>query len=540
MPTIEVIIFLLVVLVVFSAIVDRLKIPQSIMLVVAGLAIGFTPQLPDVALSPDTVFLIFLPPLLFTAALKLSWHDVKAEKGAIISLATGLVFFTTLAIAVIAHYFIPGFSWQLAFILGAIISPPDAMAAMSVTKGLNLNKRVITILEGESLLNDASALVAYRYAIAGIVTGGFVFWKASLQFVWVALGGLLIGLAIGWSVLWALKRIKDNVTLEVALTILTPYTAYLLAEHFHLSGVLAVVAAGLFMSFQAPEAFSYKTRIQTNNFWNTIEFLLNGFVFILIGMQLPGILASIEKHSLVEAVGNGLLITGVAIFVRILWVFPGAYIPVLLSRQGLKEARKIDWRYVAIIAWTGMRGVVSLAAALAVPLTLANGEEFPKRNMILFITFFVIFFTLVIQGLSLPWLIRLLNIRSDDNRLRDEELKVRKILALQTVAFIDQELAKGETDEKVIRRLRNKYAARLKLAGGISEQNQQGGETAINPLVDLYTQYANLQKALLDFERALLVQIHKEDGASSSILKKLEDELDIEETRLTAQLKRVS
>ena len=480
MPTIEVIIFLLVVLVVFSAIVERLKIPQSIMLVVAGLAIGFTPQLPDVALSPDTVFLIFLPPLLFTAALKLSWHDVKAEKGAIISLATGLVFFTTLAIAVVAHYFIPGFSWQLAFVLGAIISPPDAMAAMSVTKGLNLNRRVITILEGESLLNDASALVAYRYAIAGIVTGGFVFWKASLQFVWVASGGLFIGLVIGWSVLWALRRIKDNTTLEVALTILTPYTAYLLAEHFHLSGVLAVVAAGLFMSFQAPEAFSYKTRIQTNNFWNTIEFLLNGFVFILIGMQLPVILTNIEKSSLAGAAGYGLLITGVAIFVRILWVFPGAYLPVLLSRKGLKDVRKIDWRYVTIIAWTGMRGVVSLAAAMAIPLTLANGEAFPERNMIVFITFFVIFFTLVVQGLSLPLLIRLLKISADDSRLREEELKVRKLLALQTVAFIDQELIKGETDDKVIRRLRNKYAARLKLAGGMAEQEQHGDANGIN------------------------------------------------------------
>lgn len=537
MPTIEVVIFLLVVLVIFSAVVDRLKIPQSIMLVVAGLVIGFTPQLPDVALRPDTVFLIFLPPLLFTAALNLSWHDVKAQRGAIISLATGLVFFTTVAIAVVAHYFIPGFSWQLGFILGAIISPPDAMAATSVIKGIKINKRILTLLEGESLLNDASALVAYRYAVAGIISGGFVFWKASLQFFWVALGGLSMGLAIGWLVLWGLKRIKDNATLEVVLTILTPYSAYLFAEHFHLSGVLSVVAAGLLMSFRAPEAFSYKTRIQTNHFWNTIEFLLNGFVFILIGMQLPAIVGSIEKGSFLSALGYGVLVTFIAVFVRILWVFPGAYIPVLLSRGARKQEQKIDWRYVTIISWTGMRGVVSLAAAMAIPLTLPGGAPFPQRSMILFISFCAIFFTLVIQGLSLPFIIRWLKIPQDSGRLKEEEQNVRKQLALQVIAYIDQQMDNEENNEQVVRRLRNKYTARLKLAGGIAEITTK--QKRADPVVDIYRHYANLQKALLDLERSMLVQMHKEDGASSAILKKLQDELDIEETRLTAQLKRV-
>ncbi len=538
MPTIEIIIFLLVVLVVFSAIVERLKIPQSIMLVVAGLVIGFTPQLPDVDLKPDTVFLIFLPPLLFTASWKLSWHDVKAEKSSVIALSTGLVFFTTIAIAAVAHYFIPGFSWQLGFILGAVISPPDAMAATSITKGLNLNKRVVTILEGESLLNDASALVAYRYAILSMVTGGFIFWKASLQFIWIASGGLAIGVLIGWLLLWALRRIKDNVTLEVALTLLTPYSAYLLAEHFHMSGVLSVVAAGLFVSFRSPEAFSFQTRIQTSSFWNTIEFLLNGFVFILIGMQLPGIISNIEKKSLLDALGYGLLITAVAIVVRILWVFPGAYIPVWLSKKGLRDTRKIDWRYVTVISWTGMRGVVSLAAALAIPLALNNGDDFPQRNMILFITFCVIFFTLVVQGLSLPFLIKLLNISNDDSRQVEEEKKVRRMLALQVVSFIDGQLETKDNDDRVIRRLRNKYTARVKLAGGVhaAVEGAQENQTSVT---DLYVQYANVQKALLDFERALLVDMHKEDAASSTILKKLQDELDIEESRLTVQLNRV-
>ncbi|MCW3122745.1 MAG: Na+/H+ antiporter, partial [Flavipsychrobacter sp.] len=461
MPRIEIIIFLLVVIVVFSAIVERFKIPQAIMLVIVGLIIGFTPQLPDMVLQPDVVFLIFLPPLLFTAAWKLSWHDFKAEKRSIISLSTGLVFFTTISVAVVAHYFIPGFSWPLAFVLGAIISPPDAVAAGSITKGLNLNRRVVAILEGESLVNDASALVAYRYAIASVVTGGFIFWEASIQFVWVATGGVLVGLLVGWSLLSVHVRVRNNSTIEVALTLLTPYVAYLLAEHFHLSGVLAVVAAGLFLSFRSSEAFSFQTRIQANSFWETIEFLLNGFVFILIGMQLPGIVADIERDSLMNAFGYGVLITTVAILVRIIWVFPGAYIPVWLSKKAHRHKVDIDWRYVAIISWTGMRGVVSLASALAIPLTLANGNAFPQRDMILFITFCVIFLTLVVHGLSLRILIRFLKIKPDPKHELHEENRIRKIIATEALAYIDAKIATQNIGANAISRLRSKYEINL-------------------------------------------------------------------------------
>lgn len=535
MPDIEIIIFLLVVLVAFSAIVEKLKIPQSIMLVVAGLIIGFTPQLPDVDLKPDTVFLIFLPPLLFTASWKLSWHDFKAERRPIISLATGLVFFTTIATAAVAHYFIPGFSWQLGFVLGAVISPPDAMAATSITKGLNLNKRVVTILEGESLFNDASALVAYRYAIAAMVAGGFVLWQASLQFVWVALGGIAVGLLIGWGLLFAQKRVNNNATLEVALTLLTPYVAYLLAEHFHLSGVMAVVAAGLFISFKSPEAFSFQTRMQASYFWETIEFLLNGFVFILIGMQLPVIMANIEKDSLTHALGYGLLITAVAVVVRILWVFPGAYIPMWLSKKSRKPRANIDWRYVTIISWTGMRGVVSLASALAIPLTLQNGSAFPERNMILFITFCVIFFTLVVQGLSLPLLIRLLKVSPDVAKELQEENIIRRQMAVSALNFIEESIDKMELEEDTINKLKEKYHIRARLASEKTPRNV----TAFNNASAVFRQYTQMQKTLLDYERALLVQMHKDDSAGSEILKKLEYELDIEESRLKEQLKRI-
>ncbi len=534
MPSIEIIIFLLVVIVAFSAIVERLRIPQSIMLVVAGLIIGFTPKLPNMVLQPDVVFLIFLPPLLFTAAWKLSWNDIKAEKRSVISLATGLVFFTTVAIAVVAHYFIPGFSWQLGFLLGAVISPPDAVAANSITKGLNLHKRVVTILEGESLVNDASALVAYRYAVASVVTGSFVFWEASIQFLLVAVGGVAVGLLVGWSLLWAHIRVRNNPTLEVALTLLTPYVAYLFAEHFHLSGVLAVVASGLFLSFRSSEAFSFQTRIQANSFWETIEFLLNGFVFILIGMQLPAIVADLKQGSLIEAFWYGVLITTVAILVRIIWVFPGAYIPIWLSKKKHRDMVDLDWRYVAIISWTGMRGVVSLASALAIPLTLANGKAFPQRDMILFITFTVIFLTLVVHGLSLRILIKFMKITPNPAKELEEENKIRKVIATEALAYIDAKIVSLDIEEDAIARLRSKYEINLRSVSSTHGDGLKLGSKANTLLM----QYAMAQKDVLDFERSVLLRLHKHNKAASEILKKIEYELDIEESRVTEQMRR--
>ncbi len=535
MPSIEIIVFLMVVIIALSAIVERLKVPQAIMLVFAGLIIGFTPQLPDMILQPDAVFLVFLPPLLYTAAWRLSWHDFKAEQRSVISLATGLVFFTVISIAVVAHYIIPGFTWQLSFLLGAVISPPDAVAATSVTRGLNMNKRVVSILEGESLVNDASALVAYRYAIASIVTGSFVLWEASLQFVWVAAGGIGIGLALGWVLQHGHNRIKNNATIEVALTLLTPYVAYLLAEHFKFSGVLAVVSAGLYLSHRSHDSLTYQTRMQATSFWITIEFLLNGFVFILIGMQLPSILRTIEAGSLLQAFGYGILITTVAILVRILWVFPGAYLPLWIANLRKKHKEKIDWRYVLIISWAGMRGVVSLAAALAIPLTLADGRAFPQRDMILFITFCVIFLTLVVHGLSLRILIRMLKIKPDLAKAREEENEIRKHIGTQAVAFIDEHIADGKFEDEVVRRLRSKYEINLRLVSEQGDEDKPLGHKANMTLME----YAKAQKHVLDFERQIIIKLHKEAAMTSDVLKKLEHELDIEESRLSEQLKRM-
>jgi len=296
MENFTVVIFIMAILIALSAIADKSKLPYPVLLVVVGLVIGFIPALPDLSMDPDVVFLIFLPPLLYDAASKTSWHELRTSIRPISALAFTLVIFTTLAVAVCAHYLIPGFTWPLSFLLGAIVSPPDAVAATSITKGLGLNKKVITILEGESLLNDASALIAYRYAIVAVTTGSFILWQAALQFFLVAGGGILIGIASGYLFVFAHKKIYNNAIVETSLTLLSPFIAYLLAEHFHVSGILAVVSAGLIISWRAPEIFSYHVRMRSRVVWDSLIFLLNGFIFILIGLQLPSIIKDLGDY----------------------------------------------------------------------------------------------------------------------------------------------------------------------------------------------------------------------------------------------------
>src|SRR5678809_450300 len=280
MQEFKIVIFLMAILISLTAIVNKRKFPFPILLVAAGLVIGFVPQLPNLALDPDIVFIIILPPLLFDAAAKTSWHEFRTAIRPISALAITLVFFTTVAVAITAHYLIPGFSWPLAFVLGAVVSPPDAVAASGIIKGLGLNKKVITILEGESLVNDASALIAYRYAVAAVTTGTFIFWKAGLQFLLVAGVGIIIGIVVGYLFVLAHKKIENNPVVETSLTLLTPFVSYLLAEQFHMSGVLAVVSTGLVIAWRSPEVFSYQTRMRTRVVWDTLIFLLHGFVFI--------------------------------------------------------------------------------------------------------------------------------------------------------------------------------------------------------------------------------------------------------------------
>src|SRR5688572_12863328 len=300
MEDFKIVVFIMAILISLTAIANKKKFPFPILLVAAGLIIGFVPQLPDLALNPDTFFVIILPPLLYDAASKTSWHEFRTSIVPISTLAITLVFFTTVAVAVTAYYLIPGFTWPLAFVLGAVVSPPDAVAASSIIKKLGLNKRVITILEGESLVNDASALIAYRFAVGALATGTFLLYEGSIDFLIVVSGGLLIGCLVGYAFIWTHKKILDNSIISTSLSLLTPFLAYLIAENLKTSGILSVVSAGLLISSHASEIFSYQTRIRNRSVWDTLIFLLNGFIFILIGLQLPLILRDLSAYTAVE------------------------------------------------------------------------------------------------------------------------------------------------------------------------------------------------------------------------------------------------
>ena len=537
----KIVIFIMAILISLTAVANKRKLPFPILLVIAGLIIGFMPGLPNLALDPDVVFVIILPPLLYDAASKTSWNEFRSSIRPISAMAISLVFFTTVAVAVTAHFAIPGFSWPLAFVLGAVVSPPDAVAASGIIKGLGLNKRVITILEGESLVNDASALIAYRYAVAAVTTGTFVFWQAGLQFLLVAGVGILIGVLSGYLFVLSLKKIHNNALVETSLTLLAPFVSYLAAEHFHMSGVLAVVSTGLVISWRGPEVFSYRARIRTRVVWDTLIYLLQGFVFILIGLQLPSIIIDLGRYPFTEILGYGLLISLVTILIRIIWVFGGAYWlkifkPIHETAGEIKGITEPDdtWKNVMVVAWTGTRGVISLAAALALPLVMEDGHIFPKRHSIIFLAFVVIFVTLVIQGLSLPLLIKWLNIKPhDDEGVQANELHLH--LASSTLHFIETELPLPR-NVKFQQQLKNKYEAEIQQLTKVIKRHKKANRIneAIEeaPPDELYL----AQVAISKFQRELLLKVHKEGEFSDTVIRQVEREMDIDELKLNLQV----
>lgn len=529
------------ILISLTAIVNKRKLPFPILLVAAGLIIGFVPQLPDLALDPDVVFLIILPPLLYDAATKTSWHEFRTSIRPISALAITLVFFTTIAVAVTAHFLIPGFSWPLAFVLGAVVSPPDAVAASGIIKGLGLNKKVITILEGESLVNDASALIAYRYAVTAVTTGTFVFWQAGLQFLLVAGVGILIGVVTGYLFVFAHKKIENNPVVETSLTLLSPFVSYLAAEHFHMSGVLAVVSTGLVIAWRSPEVFSYQARMRTRVVWDTLVFLLHGFVFILIGLQLPLIINDLGNYSFSRMLGHGLLISLVTIVVRIIWVFAGAYWQNFFQKKKrvagdstVAETEDTTWKNVLVVAWTGTRGVISLAAALALPLLLDDGTAFPKRHAIIFFAFVVIFVTLVVQGLSLPLLIRLLKIKPQDNSIAEEK-EMQLYLATSTLNFIEHELT-VQLDNKSHEQLKSKYEGLINELTKEIRRHKKAKRNDQQILPPPPGILLNAQLEISKFQRELLLRMHKEGEFSDAAIRQVEREMDVDELKLNLKL----
>src|SRR5215469_8259069 len=381
---VEIFVGMLLVVAALALLARKLHIPYPILFVIGGLLLGFVPGIPRVHLNPELVFVFFLPPLLYPAALFTSWRDLRMNIRPILLLALGLVLATTICIALLAHHFF-GLPLAAGFLLGAIVSPPDAIAATAIAEHLRVPRRIVTILEGESLVNDASALVAYRFGVAAVVTGSFSLAHASLKFFVVAFGGILIGLIIGWLAEQFHRRVVDP-PIEITVSLLTPFAAYLPAEALGVSGVLSVVTAGLYLGWRLPEITDFQTRLESKPVWDTVEFVLNGFVFILIGLQLPDVLhAALGKRlSNGQLVEDAVLISLAVVIIRILWVFPATYLPRLVSKKLRARDPCPSWKHVTIIAWTGMRGVVSLAAAMALPLAISDGSPFPDRDLIVF------------------------------------------------------------------------------------------------------------------------------------------------------------
>lgn len=398
-----------------SGLAGKTKLPAPVVLLIVGIAIGFVPVMPAIELSPEIIMLLFLPPLLYDAAFNISFKEFKTHINTISTLAIGLVFITTAGIAVIVHYMVPGMSWPLAFVLGAILSATDAVAAIGITKGLGLPHKTITILEGESLVNDASALVAYRFAIAAVTGTAFIWWQASLQFLLVLGGGVLIGVVVNMLLAFALRLFRTNDLVIISLMLLMPFVTYLVAEHFKVSGVIAVVILGLGMSRLSREKFPQRIKDQSRHFWDVIIFLLNGLIFLLIGLEFPLVLKKMAPSQVWTFIGYAAIIALAALGIRLVRVYLQQFNlqRAFNGKRRISEDALFDSRTSFIITWSGMRGIVSLAIALGIPTHLKNGAPFPMRNEIIFLSIAVVLLSLLGQGLSLPWVVKTFSKKSE-------------------------------------------------------------------------------------------------------------------------------
>jgi monovalent cation/hydrogen antiporter len=520
---------LLLFIVVFGMVSRKLKIPYPIVLVLGGLLLSFVPGIPRINLNPDVVFFVILPPLLYSAAWLTSWRDFSYNLVSILLLAFGLVTFTVLGVTALGNWFLPGFDWRVGLVLGAVVAPTDAIAATAIAKRIGLPKRVVDILEGESLLNDASSLLALEFGLALLVSGEtptFTFGLLRLSYLIVV--GILIGLAIGEIVHLVEHRIDDG-PIEIALSILTPYVAYLTADTLHASGVLAVVACGLYLSRKSSHFFSPGVRLQAWAVWDSLTFILNGLVFVLIGLQLPHVLENIRDHNLGRLIAYGAGFSAFLILLRLIWMFPGAYAANLIRRHILHQNEPFPGvRRIFVIGWAGMRGVISLAAAIALPQTIAGGAPFAQRNMIIFLAFSAILVTLVLQGLTLPPLIRALGLAGVPES-NPEEQDARRTILQSALQYLDEkrETAKPELIE-VYDDIAQHYRSRL------ASLIEDGSLSADGIGAEFHKQYVELSRKLLKVERQTAVRLRNERRISDELLRELERELDLTDSKLAA------
>ncbi|QKJ30691.1 Na+/H+ antiporter [Mucilaginibacter mali] len=502
---------------------NKLKIAYPILLVVAGLLVSFIPGLPAVRINPDLIFFIFLPPLLFEASWTISFKEMKKWWRIIGSFAFLVVFFTALSVAVIANHYIPGFSIALGFLLGGIVAPPDAVSTGAITSFVKIPRSTSAILEGESLLNDASSLIIFRFALVAVGTGQFIWQQAAMSFLWMVIGGVGVGLLIALIFVKAHKRLPTDASSDIALTLIEPYFMYWVAEQLHCSGVLAVVSGGLFMSARRLEFLNSESRIKGFSVWESFVFILNGIVFLIIGLELPEIVEGLHaKHiPLGTAIGYGVLVTAILILARMISAYAAMLATFIFRPNVAPRARRRNrtWLLPLVLGWSGMRGVVSLAAALAIPITLDNGTEFPQRNLILFITFVAILLTLVIQGLTLPYFITRWNV-FDGITNHEAEHATRKQM-------------KQGLKQHIYKFLKNKHENELLDHPGIEkmikqweERSKAGDEVLMNEKTKL------IFVELLESQRQYLSELNKDPNVDEDIIRIQLYQIDLEEERL--------
>ncbi|TMH16221.1 MAG: Na+/H+ antiporter [Betaproteobacteria bacterium] len=525
MVLLQVVLFLMMCAVALGWVARHFKFPYPIALVIGGALLGFVPRLPQLQFDPQFLLVLVLPPILYQAALLTSWHEFKANIRPIGLLAIGLVIATTLAVGATLKLLIPDIPWAAAFVLGAIVSPPDVAAATAILSRLNIPRNVVTVLEGESLVNDASGLVIYKFAVAAVLTGAFSLWEASVQFVGVAVGGVVIGVVMGRLFVF-IHRYLGDAFIEVLTTLAVPYVTYIIAESLdvagvHASGVLAVVAAGIVRGRYSPEIVSAEMRIIARSVWNLLVFLLNTLIFILIGVQLSGIIGRLTDYSLGELFFYGTFVSAVAIFVRFAWVYPATYLPLVVRAMLGEQVAPPREGEVFIMGWCGMRGIVSLAAALALPQTLQDGSPFPERDLIIFLTFVVIAVTLVLQGLTLKPLIRMLKVGRDWS-LQEEQQRAQMALGKAAIAAIDAVAAKDGISNELAERIRAEFAEKITLSvpGGLVLRHS-GADDA-----------RRLRDAAVKAERQELIRLWRENQISDEVLHHIEEDLDYQESRI--------
>jgi monovalent cation/hydrogen antiporter len=509
-------------IVLIEMLATKLRIAYPVLLVVAGLFISFIPGLPQVQVDPNMIFFIFLPPLLFEAAWSISLKEMKKWWRIIGSFAFLVVFFSAFTVALLTHYFIPGFTLALGFLLGGIVSPPDAVSTGAIMQFVKIPKSTSTILEGESLLNDASSLIIFRFALVAVGTGEFIFKTAAGDFSWMVIGGIGIGILVGWLFMQAHKLLPTDAASDIAFTIIEPYFLYWVAEQLHASGVLAVVSGGLFLANRRLVFLSSASRVRGYSFWEAFIFILNGIVFMLIGLDMPQVVSGLHADGIPmkEAVFYGVMVTAVLIATRIISSY-AALLATLIFRPSVAPHRSDTrrmWRMPLLLGWTGMRGVVSLAAALAIPVTLENGTPFPYRNLILFITFTVILLTLLIQGLTLPYFIKRSTLFEmyDESKEEETKLAVKNKLAVHTLRLLKEKQESGHYKDPLLQRMINQWEHKISQP----EHMKMSEESKQNYL------------ELLENQRQFLASLNNDPEMDEEIIRTQIYQIDMEEERI--------